>query len=251
MYFITDLDKTLIYSSPKSGICVERKPDKEITYVTKPALEILNKLLNSPNFNLVPCTLRSYEQTIRVDFIRNSNLKYIICDNGATIYVNGELDTEWDKHIDKIIDRDKVKKTYEKMNQHISENEIPIYMLKSNRDAFISIIFNSIEDSSIFLDGLISFVDDDFKIFKQGKKTYIVPKNLNKSIAVKYLKDKYFIKDIVTSGDSNVDEEFVKEGHIQILPRHSVFFTENAIVTKKEGINAGEEILQIIYSLIY
>lgn len=251
MYFITDLDKTLIYSTPKDGVCVERKPDKEITYVTKPAFDILNKLLNNPNFNLVPCTLRSYEQTMRVDFIRNSNLKYIICDNGATIYVDGELDKEWDKHVDTIIDRDKVKRVYEKMNQHISENEIPIYMLKSNRDAFISIIFNNIEDSSIFLDGLISFVDDGFKIFKQGKKTYIVPKKLNKNIAVKYLKDKYSIKDIATSGDSNVDEEFVKEGNIQILPKHSVFFTEDAIVTEKEGIKAGEEILQIIYSLVY
>lgn len=249
MYFISDLDKTLIYSRQKNAICVEKKENKEITYVTLKAKNILDKLLKLPNFYFIPCTLRSIEQTMRVDFIRNNNLKYIICDNGASIYVNGTLDNNWDNFIDKILDREKVFNISKKMNKYVEKNNIPIYMIKTNRNAFISIIFFNKEDSDLYIDKLLQFIDDDFDIFRQDKKTYIVPKKLNKKIALEYLKNQYHIKDIVTSGDSNVDNKFVELGDIQIIPKHSVFKTDNAIITQKEGIEAGEEILQIVASL--
>lgn len=249
MYFISDLDKTLIYSKKENQICVERKNDKPITYMTKEAVKLLKRLLCHENFYFIPCTLRSYEQTTRIDFIKG--LKYMICDNGASIYINNKIDSNWDKEVSKIINKKEVVLLKEKMETIINDNNINIYMLKSNRDSFISIIFYSKEDAEKDLEKILSIVDESkFNIFKQGKKTYVVPKGLNKSIAVKYLKEHYGIKNIITSGDSNVDDKFVELGDYQIIPSHAIFRTKECIVTENEGIEAGEELLKNVYNIV-
>ena len=247
MHFITDLDKTIIYSREKEHICIEKKNEKEITYITEKSFNLLSNLLKNEKFSLIPCTLRSYEQMMRVDFIRENNLKYMICDNGATICIDGKIDEKWDRIIDSIVDREKVKSLHSTMQKFAEENNIPIYMIKNNRDSFISIIFYKKEDAYKYIDDIITFADDTFTIYKQGKKTYVVPKNLNKDIAVKYLIDTFNICDIVTSGDSSVDELFVKRGDKIILPSHATFRIPNSIVTENVGILAGEEIFKILY----
>ena len=82
----------------------------------------------------------------------------------------------------------------------------------------------------------------------QGKKLYVIPQFLDKSIAVKYLISKYNDDVVITAGDSSVDELFVKAGTLQILPAHSNLNIVSAIRTKNYGIEAGEEILSIILS---
>ena len=55
---------------------------------------------------------------------------------------------------------------------------------------------------------------------------------------------------VITAGDSSVDKSFIEEGNQRIIPSHSTLNIRNAIITKKWGINAGEEILSIIYSFV-
>lgn len=255
MYFISDLDKTLVYSRQSECTCVEYKNDKPITYMAPKAKEIMDGLLQKETFHFIPCTLRSIEQTLRIGFIKDLTTQkdaqnFIICDNGASIYKNGVVDEEWDAIIAKIINKDNVAILCNRLQQYVEENNIPIYMIKTNRNAFVSIIFNTNDMAEKYLDSLLKLVDKScYNIFKQGKKTYVVPIGLNKEIAVKYLREHYGIHDVITSGDSSVDDKFVELGDYQVLPKHAVFRTTKARVTDSEGVVGGEELLEIVKEL--
>ena len=76
-------------------------------------------------------------------------------------------------------------------------------------------------------------------------KIFIINKNIDKSFAVDYIIKKFNIKNLITSGDSEVDKEFTKKG-ISILPKHSVFKHNNSIITNKNKIASTEDIVEII-----
>ena len=250
MVLITDLDKTIVYSREYNHKCVERKDNgNPITFMTKKAETTLKNLLKRKDFTIIPCTLRSFEQTKRIDFTKKGTLPYIICDNGFSIYHNGELDMEWDSIVNNLIHTDAVEKLYIEFDSIMKEKSIPLYRLKINRNGFISIIFDSKEDE--YKNDFLSIINTNkYRIEDQGKKIYIVPKRLNKFIAVKYLMDKMKNEIVVTAGDSLVDKKFTTLGNYSIIPRHATFRHHNSIVTTKDGIEAGEEIVMFIEKML-
>ena len=50
VFFITDLDRTIIHSKHKGYKCVEKLGDKEITYMTDYAYDKLQELLKREEF---------------------------------------------------------------------------------------------------------------------------------------------------------------------------------------------------------
>ena len=247
---ITDMDKTIIYSKTedKEVICVEADAKgRPITYMTTPAKNKLKELFARGDFNFIPCTLRSIEQVSRVHFI--DQCKTIICDNGGSIYVSGEIDKEWDKQIEKIIDKNDVAKRREMAEQYAINNNIDFYKMKSNRDCFVSLIFYSLEVAQKHLDEFKELFPDTYEVHNQGKKIYFVPKGLNKRIAVDYIMSRTE-GTIFTAGDSSVDECFVGAGDVSIIPGHATFAMKKALQTASKGIKAGEDIIEIIASII-
>ena len=77
-----------------------------------------------------------------------------------------------------------------------------------------------------------------------GRKIYIIPLALDKSLAVKYLQGIYKDERFITAGDSDVDKKFVLLGDIRIIPRHSSIELKNAVITKQAGALAAEDILE-------
>lgn len=254
-YFISDLDKTLIFTENEKHICVEYNNNKPVTYMTKKALDLLLNLTNKENFIFIPCTLRSYELVTRINFINNKIPKYMICDNGARIYVDGKLDKEYDEFM-------KLKENEEKLNTIINliknYNSIKKATIATNDNAFVNVIFDKKEDSFVFYKELLKSKEKieslDFTITNQGRKTYIIPKNISKEMAVIYLKFKYLHKDrnkkIITAGDSLIDRDFVSLGKYRFIPAHAEFNLEHVYKTKFNNILAGEEILQKIKELV-
>ena len=108
IFFITDLDRTIIHSKHIGYKCVEKLGDREITYMTDYAYEKLHELLKREEFMFIPCTMRNINQTLRVDFIRSYNPKIIICTNGAQIYIDGKLDEIWDKQMKALCDKNEL-----------------------------------------------------------------------------------------------------------------------------------------------
>lgn len=249
MLFFSDLDKTLVYSGYPDHVCVERCEDKEITYMTSRAVDLFNGLISLENMTFIPCTLRSYEQTIRIDIFQSLPRQIFICDNGFSIYENGQIDEYWDTIVNRELLAYNNEEMHEVLQSFYANNTSEITKVKTNRDAFYTLIFIDDVVAEKHFKSICELIDKSkYRLELQGRKLYVIPQFLDKSIAVKYLISKYNDDVVITAGDSSVDELFVKAGTLQILPAHSNLNIVSAIRTKNYGIEAGEEILSIVLS---
>lgn len=248
--FISDLDSTLIYSGYPEHTCVEYNESKEVTYMTTQGINLFHDLLVRRDFVFIPCTLRSYEQATRIDFLKNDNVPIIVCDNGFSIYENGILDKTWDNLMKENLatyPTDDIKSEIEIM---VSSNNM-CCKIKNNRNAFFTLIFENAESANMhYVTVAKELKRYKYKLELQRRKLYIIPDFLDKVLAVKYLCKKINPSLVITAGDSSVDKSFIEQGNQRIIPSHSTLNIRNAIITKKWGINAGEEILSIIYSFV-
>lgn len=249
--FISDLDHTLIYSKRNINIdknyatCVEYINDKSITYMTTSAYKKFSSLLKDDTFLFIPCTLRDYSQIMRISFIQKYLPKYMICDNGARIYVNGIEDTVYRKTIEEIIDI----KQLLKMKNNI-EKIIEGYV-KFDNDSFLTCIFENNEIAKKQLSAVLEEVNlEKFTYDLQNRKLYIIPKGLDKAVAVKYLIDNYQLFNIVTSGDGKVDEQFTKLGQKILLPNNAVFHHLGEHRMNYDDILGGEELIDNLLELM-
>lgn len=251
MLFFSDLDKTLVYSGYPDQVCVERSEDKEITYMTSRAIDVFNDLISLENFVFIPCTLRSYEQTIRIDILKSLSRQTFICDNGFSIYVNGYLDKEWDECVQLQLSAYPNKELYQRLLAYYLQNSSEITRVKSNRDAFYTLIFTDGIVADKHYTTIRNFVYKSmYRLELQGRKLYVIPQFLDKSIAVKYLLSQCKNDLVITSGDSRVDELFIREGQLRILPNHASIDIENSSRTSNSGIIAGEEILLFVKTFL-
>lgn len=249
--FITDLDDTLIYSkkSLDKCVCVDICRGREVCFITEQANITLKKLMSNSNFRMIPCTARSYEQTMRISFINEYLPKYMICDLGASIYIDGKKDEEWEKHLlsqgiiypEKLIDlRDKIEKTADLSRCR---------KIVSNSDYFLVFCFRENEEASDFYSEVntIYFMQNKFSFSQYKSKVYCYPNKLDKSLAVLYLKSKFKLSKIITAGDSLFDYKFNKLSDISILPKHAEFKIGDAIYCEEERTKSGEYILEYLY----
>lgn len=252
--FISDLDQTLIYSKRNVNIdnkqvkCVEYKDEEEITYMTNAAYQNFDKLLSSNDFVFIPCTLRNFNQTMRISFIQTHLPQFMICDNGGNIYINGIQDINYRKKIEKIIDISQLVKTKKEIETIISDGYV-----KYDNNTFLTCIFKTKEIAENQVPKIMNQIETPnlFSYDLQNRKFYIVPKNLDKSIAVQYLINHYYLKNIITSGDGKVDEKFTELGQEILLPIHSNFHHISEKRMNYEGILGGEEIIENLMNLTF
>ena len=247
IFFITDLDRTIIHSKHRGYKCVEKLGDKEITYMTDYAYDKLQELLKREEFIFIPCTMRNINQTLRVDFIRDYNPQIIICTNGAQIYIDGKLDEAWDKQMKSLCNQDELNENInylEKLKKEYKER-IGVIEIRNIEDSYITVkCIDSYEAEKLY-----NIINNKFgkniNVLRIEAKIFIIHNRINKVYAVDYIIERFNIKKLITSGDTEVDREFTSRG-ITILPKHSSFKHEKAIITEKSKIHATEEILDYI-----
>lgn len=251
IYFITDLDRTIIHSRNRGYKCVEKIGEREITYMTDESYNKLQEILKNNLFIFIPCTMRSINQTLRVDFIREYNPKIIICTNGAQIYIGGQLDKGWDKKVKSLCDYKSltfnIKYLLELKEKY--KEKIKVLEVRNIEDFYITIKCENSIEAEKFHEIIKDKFDEELIVFRIDAKIFIIHKEINKVHAVDYIIDKFNIKRLITSGDSEVDEQFTKRG-ISILPKHSSFKHEKAIITEKSNIKSTEDILEFICNII-
>lgn len=251
--FISDLDQTLIYSKRNINIdkdqvkCVEYINEKSITYMTNTAYQNFNSLIQNPEFNFIPCTLRDFNLAMRISFINNHLPKFMICDNGGRIYINGKEDLNYRKKIEQIIDNELLMKYKKEIEKIITDGYV-----KYNNQSFLTCIFTSKETAEIQKKEIINNIIDTTLVSYelQNRKLYIIPKKLDKVNAVQYLIQEYNIQNLITSGDGKVDEKFTSLGQQILLPKHAVFSNILEVRTNYDGILAGEEIINKLMLII-
>ena len=144
----------------------------------------------------------------------------------------------------------------------LNENINYLEKLKKEYKERIGVIeIRNIEDSYITVkcidsyeaEKLYNIINNKFgkniNVLRIEAKIFIIHNRINKVYAVDYIIERFNIKKLITSGDTEVDREFTSRG-ITILPKHSSFKHEKAIITEKSKIHATEEILDYINKII-
>lgn len=239
--FITDLDRTIIHSKNPGFTCVETYDDREITFMTDKSISLLKELLNKEDIEFIPCTMRKYHQTKRVSFISEYNPKYMICENGAQIFVDNVLDTKWESYMRTIINEKEVEDGINKIKSlNLNTKDI------LNIDGFyIAISFYNEDDADIAFKQIKPLFEKPYNVIQVGRKMFVIHEKIDKIHAVEYLVDTYKIDNIITSGDSDADKEFTKIGK-SILPKHASFKHDSSVIANQSGIHATEEILEYV-----
>lgn len=246
--FASDLDNTMIYSYKKikhPAICVEKKEEKELSYMTSKAHFLLQKIAKEILF--VPITTRSVEQYERIFMLEDKKASYALASNGGTLLIDGKKDTAW------------LNETKKLMEDTLPELEKAIYFLKKDKNVSFEIrliddifVYTKTKDVQNSL-SLLSEKLDLNKVFvdSNGEKLYVFPNRINKGSALKrfrnYLKSKF----IIAAGDSAFDIPMLKEADSAIIPNEKFLYEalkehKKLYIAKNQGEQFAEEILEIV-----
>ena len=192
MLFASDLDNTLIHSfkkTKKGDVCVEYKDGKEVSFMPYEGHQLLKKIVTKCEF--VPVTTRSLEQYRRIDL--GIVPKYAIVDNGAILLIDGKVDKEWLAETEKLI---------EIKLPSIVENDL-FTQIRHVDDFFIFLKSDNPTEALIYLESFIC--KQNFMICAIRNKVYVIPKKLNKGLAIDRLCKRLGKTFVISSGDSKLD----------------------------------------------
>ena len=247
MIFATDLDRTIIYSSKfvnkeiiDKVTLIEEVDGKPISYISNYALKELENI--NKYINVIPVTTRSINQFKRINTFKYC--KYAITTNGGTILYNGEILKEWDEYIKKILGKYKEKEA--EIIELLKKHDFIIKEPNLIDDKFIFTKTNNVELCEKILEKKID--KDIWNFTIQSQKVYVIPKEITKSSAVEFLKNKLKEKIVIASGDGKLDKDMLEIAQIAILPKHGElyekhkYYKDNCIIVDN-GIFSADDII--------
>lgn len=214
MIFLSDLDRTLIFSYNRLGaenLCVEKKDGKELSYMTHSAAEIFSKMVKRITF--IPITTRSLEQYNRIKFPHDFVPEYAIADNGANLLINGIPDKKWREYYDNIC------------NECREELNGCADFLKSCPDVYFEVrlvddtfIFTKTHTPDITLEQMRAAVKpQSVELFTNGDKIYAMPKKVSKDSALLRIKKLLGADIAIAAGDSLFDVDMLRAADIAVV----------------------------------
>lgn len=255
MLFASDLDRTLIYSkravepTRKDIECVETYYNKPLSFMLP---SVMSRLKNLPkNITFVPTTTRSARQFARLHYF--SQFDYSIIDNGGTILYKGEPLKEWENLTNKFISESPY--SLETICELLNDS----HRSKLGKKATVvdgkfiyTVVDNNLTEIQQFLEW---YLDKDYWYYSlYYNKLYIFPKCVEKSLAVKYLKQRLGETFTICSGDGDLDINMLLSADVAITPKHgrvwrkyNVLHADTIVVP--EGIIASEHIIDSVYAL--
>ncbi|MDR0273341.1 MAG: HAD hydrolase family protein, partial [Clostridiales bacterium] len=205
MIFASDLDNTLIHSykvAEKDDICVEKEDGKELSFMPRESFCILKKIFERCIF--VPVTTRSQEQYRRIDL--GVRPKYAIVAHGALLLVDGIIDESW---------LSETRRQITSQLPKISQNGL-IYDIRYVDEYFIFAKSKNPQAAVAHIEGFVN--QHDFGLYAVFNKIYILPRWLNKGIAVTRLKKRLGAEKIISAGDSELDIPMLEIADIAVHP---------------------------------
>ena len=214
MIFLSDLDRTLIFSykrlSPEN-LCVEKKDGKELSYMTHRSAKLFSELVEKVTF--VPITTRSREQYERIIFPGGYVPRYAIIDNGANLLVDGIPDSEWRKEF-----REAFLRSADEINacREFLQKERSVYFKITVVDD--SFLFTKSREPAETLERMCRNVRIAHTSFYQnGEKLYVIPNGISKERASEKLKELLQGEILAAAGDSLFDEQMLRRADIAII----------------------------------
>lgn len=259
MIFVSDLDKTLIFSkrflpSQNRLLLAELKDNLPVAFMAEDTFNNLKEFTEQGGI-FIPATARTLEQYKRIFLFDFLDIKYEIICNGKTILKNGKVVQEWEDEMNKklgtlpisiseLLEDVKdfaniytpdIEKTY-----YLYDNYLAIISFKNKEDLtndFIELLNNKIKNTGWFS-------------FACGRKLYISSNFIDKSFAVDYINNNLLDKptQIVASGDSLYDLKMLENSNFPIIPKHAEI--ANKLHTTKDSyyeasVEITKELLEI------
>lgn len=260
MIFASDLDRTIIYSDkfikdfPGSVWVVER--GKYNSYMTERAAKILKDISRMVIF--VPCTTRTIEQYQRIQFFQQECIpKYAVVSNGGNLIIDGIINNDYRKDVKKKLYHGCL--SYHDLLQEFYKLS-PDKWANSLRNADGLFYYSIVDRSKIPVSELTCFADwalsNNWEISLQGRKLYLVPKVINKGVAIEKILELTGTNIIISAGDSFLDLPMLRRANYAICPAHGELY-ENRYSLKLDfnflntsGILASEKILEKVMSRV-
>lgn len=214
MIFLSDLDRTLIFSYNRlsaDNLCVERKNGKELSYMTHRSAELFLTVTKEAVF--IPITTRSQEQYERITFPGGYAPEYAIIDNGANLLINGVPDSEWRKEFDEIY-----KKAENEINmcRELLEKEASVYFKIVTVDR--SFLFTKCHDAAEIIKKMNGILNNTYTSFyRNGEKLYLIPNGISKARALNKIRERLPQDTLVAAGDSLFDEGMLRSADVAII----------------------------------
>lgn len=285
-YFISDIDRTLIYSKRaiqeadskycKNLIPIEYKDGKVISYMNKNAYNKLQKLMEYDDFKFLPCTMRTLQQVQRISFFKD--VKYFFADGGINLYKKETPCFSYGKELLSIFHRHSYNHGYS-WAQEIEDvycdltNELDIAEEKTNRHYILpetqleTLTFFDLHCPDILTNkNHNELAEDDMDVLRKfsdilapyhingyisGRKLYIFPDFLQKDCIFAFVENRL---NGVVAGDSAFDLPLLctgnKMGLEPIVPKHGEIEGDLPI-TKSSGPAAADDILSFVEQKFY
>ena len=210
--FAFDIDGTVVHSwryCTEGDVCVEWIDGREQGYISKRMLDILLRMRAS--YELIPVTLRSLAQYKRIVWPKNIRPISAFVDNAAILLRFAENQETEIEDIRSTTDR-----LQEARLNQIAE------LLTSRREISSFRIVDGVYVLGILKDPNCEFklasMVDDYRYFRDKKKIYILPKNLEKANAVCRIRSMFPGCQVIAAGDTENDLSMLHVSDQGFLP---------------------------------
>jgi HAD superfamily hydrolase (TIGR01484 family) len=222
-----DLDNTLIHSRKADGdICVERIGERENCFVSARVYKKLQEINGCGG--IVPVTARSIEQYKRIHLFEKA-VHYAITSAGGTLLIDNEVDPVRQAETQAIV--------YEQLP---AMNTLFSLLLEDKRISLVkrvdnTFIFVKCKDSASLRNEIAAHVTS-LEVVASGEKIYILPRGINKGVAIQELKDLLRPVILICAGDSVMDIPMLNIADIAIVPKNIA-----ALVSAKEVVVSSQK----------
>lgn len=193
-------------------ISVEVYQGREISFVTGRTQKLLRRL--KKRCVVIPTTTRTKEQYDRIN-LGTGVFEYALVCNGGLLLVNGVSDSAWYHH-----SRELISDCTGELRHAVTllEREpLRKFELRFIEELFL---FTKCNDPDTVIQRLKMRLDDrKVDVFRNGEKVYVVPKMLNKGVALRRFREYIGADEALAAGDSEFDVPMVEAADIGIVPK--------------------------------
>lgn len=234
MILLSDLDKTLIFSHncmSSDNYCVEYKGDKPLSYMTQAGALKFKKI--SDHIKIIPVTARSREQYDRIKFPYEVKPDMAVICNGADILINSKIDPHWHDISARIAaECDNEFSKSRQLLESISDRYFDIRIVDG------AFLFTKCHNSKQIQQLLMNTVHNlETDVLTNGDKLYVIPKKINKGLAVDRIRQMYHDEVIIAAGDSLFDVSMLNKADLAIICGNEI---PNHLITNKNTIYGSD-----------
>lgn len=214
--------------------CVEIYEGRQISFITRRTEKLLADICGS--VLLVPTTTRTVEQYNRIELGTGTPPYALVC-NGGVLLVDGQESSTWYEDSLRLVEG--CQKELSLAEEMLGADEDVNFEVRNIRRLFLFTKSRRPQETVKRLsEGLDRSLVD---VMQNGAKVYVVPKQMNKGLAVRRLRAELGASCVIAAGDSEFDIPMLQCADVPIAPyglRAAVGLPERALVMEKSGIFA-------------